>query len=243
MIEQVIAIAKQAGAAIIKIYQAPVEITYKNDLSPVTLADQVAHKVITDALTKLTPTIPIISEEGAIAPYEERKQWQRFWLVDPLDGTKEFIAKNGEFTVNIALIEHNMPVLGVVYAPANDVLYYASEQGAYKVTNGQAKPLAHVTASNHTAVISRSHASKETLAYLQQQGITVIQRLGSSLKMCAVAEGSAYCYPRLGDCMEWDTAAAHAIVRYSGHQVMDYTTGEELRYNKPSLKNPYHIVK
>ncbi|PLX96816.1 MAG: 3'(2'),5'-bisphosphate nucleotidase [Desulfuromonas sp.] len=221
-------------------------IEYKDDHSPLTAADKAAHEVIVDGLQQAFPDIPILSEEGASVPYPERKGWTQFWLVDPLDGTKEFVKRNGEFTVNIALIREGAPVLGVVYVPAQDKMYCGVVgSGATRVdSNGNIKKI-HVRSPDMeqglTVVMSRSHPSAELEAYLK--GINVAEALpvGSSLKLCVVAEGLADLYPRLGPTMEWDTAAGHAVVLAAGGQV-ETPEGEALKYNKENLLNPYFIV-
>lgn len=220
--------------------------TSKADNSPLTLADLAAHRTIVAALTRLTPEIPILSEEAADIPYSQRSQWTRFWLVDPLDGTKEFIKRNGEFTVNIALIENGEPVLGVVYAPVPDVCYHGARgAGAFMQRgNAAAQPIAvksHVADEPLKVVASRSHRDARTEALLKQLGDHQCISMGSSLKLCLVAEGAAHFYPRLGPTMEWDTAAAHAVVNAAGGTVCDMT-GEELRYNKADLHNPEFLV-
>ena len=220
--------------------------TSKADNSPLTMADLAAHRTIVDALTRLTPEIPILSEEAAEIPYPERSQWTRFWLVDPLDGTREFIKRNGEFTVNIALIENGEPVLGVVYAPVPDVCYYGARgAGAFMQRgNGAAQPIAvkpHTAGEPIKVVASRSHSDARTEALLKQLGDHQCVSMGSSLKLCLVAEGAAHFYPRLGPTMEWDTAAAHAVVTAAGGAVCDMN-GEELRYNKADLHNPEFLV-
>jgi 3'(2'), 5'-bisphosphate nucleotidase len=220
--------------------------TSKSDNSPLTLADLAAHRIIVDALPRLTLGIPILSEEAADIPYQVRAQWTRFWLVDPLDGTKEFIKRNGEFTVNIALIEHGVPVLGVVYAPVPDVCYFGAVGAGVFVRRGNAavQPITvkpHVAGEPIKVVASRSHRDERTEALLEKLGAHQCISMGSSLKLCLVAEGAAHFYPRLGPTMEWDTAAAHAVVSAAGGTVCDMT-GEELHYNKADLHNPEFLV-
>lgn len=245
--QQVVDIARRAGAAIMEVYRSgDTGETSKADNSPLTLADLAAHRTIVEALTRLTPEIPVLSEEAADIPYPERAQWTRFWLVDPLDGTKEFIKRNGEFTVNIALVENGEPVMGVVYAPVPDVCYYGARSEVACVQRGNA-PAQSVMVQPHTAgkpikvVASRSHSDARTEALLKQLGDYQCISMGSSLKLCLVAEGAAHFYPRLGPTMEWDTAAAHAIVNAAGGMVCDLA-GEELRYNKADLHNPEFLV-
>jgi 3'(2'), 5'-bisphosphate nucleotidase len=248
LMEKVSEIARQAGAAIIAIYRCEGEVgeTSKADGSPLTLADMAAHRTIVDGLRKLTPDCNILSEEDANIPYAERAQWKRFWLVDPLDGTKEFIKRNGEFTVNIALIENGIPVMGVVYAPVLDVCYFGARgAGAFMQRGGAvAQPIAvkpHAAGEAIKVVASRSHSDARTEALLKQIGDHQCISMGSSLKLCLVAEGAAHFYPRLGPTMEWDTAAAHAVVNAAGGNVCNMK-GEELRYNKEDLHNPEFLV-
>ena len=239
--------ALEAGREIMRIYDDPSQdfgIERKADNSPLTLADKAAHECI---VRHLEPTgIPILSEEGAHLPYEERKSWKRLWVVDPLDGTKEFIKKNGEFTVNIALIEDGSPVLGVIYVPVKDVLYSGIVgEGA---TKGARSPLPLAPKHNvFTIVASRSHLTPETEEYIEEMrrehGEVQLISSGSSLKICLVAEGTADVYPRFAPTMEWDTAAGDAIARAAGKEVVDALTGQPLTYNKPDLHNPWFIVK
>lgn len=261
----IVHIAFEAGQKILNVYSKEnFGIEYKEDASPVTLADEQSHTHIIAKLSEHYSHIPILSEEGDLPSYEERKNWRLAWVVDPLDGTKEFIKRNGEFTVNIALIEHGTPILGVIYSPAQDIIYFAnSGVGSYKLENcqvtlssiqldddllnaSQKLPLYKTTTT--TVAVSRSHFSSETASFIEQlksrpdDYIPVIEA-GSSIKMCLVAEGTASIYPRLSYSMEWDTAAGEAIVKYSGGQVLEYPTNEPLRYNKENLKNPFHIVK
>ena len=248
LMRQVKEIAKQAGTAIMDIYQSKDVIGHssKADGSPLTLADMAAHRIIVGGLGKLTPRYPILSEEDANIPYSERARWTRFWLVDPLDGTKEFIKRNGEFTVNIALIENGEPVLGVVYAPVLNVCYYgAGKAGAYMQCGDAAEQ--SIMAKFHSkgepikVVASRSHSDERTEALLKKLGDHQCVSMGSSLKLCLVAEGAAHFYPRLGPTMEWDTAAAHAVVNAAGGTVCSMS-GEKLVYNKADLHNPEFLV-
>lgn len=251
--------SRAAGAAIMRIYDDPVQdfgIERKADNSPLTLADKAAHQCIVSFLDKTD--IPVLSEEGAKASFESRSSWPLFWLVDPLDGTKEFIKKNGEFTVNIALISQGTPILGVVYLPAQDVLYYGSAQsGAFRQKSGveERLPLASAQHDDFVIVASRSHLSPETQAYIdeasrQYDKIRTISS-GSSIKICLVAEGTADAYPRFAPTMEWDTAAGDAVARAAGRQVLQagtydnlpYDDGQPLRYNKEDLHNPWFLVK
>ncbi|MCF8363272.1 MAG: 3'(2'),5'-bisphosphate nucleotidase CysQ [Prolixibacteraceae bacterium] len=243
-----------AGKQIMKIYQtADFGVEFKKDSSPLTVADKNAHNTIMKYLSQTR--FPVLSEEGKDIDYDERKKWNTFWLVDPLDGTKEYIKKNDEFTVNIALIEKNAPIAGVVYVPATNCLYYADKNGAFFIDElqgienleKQAKKLPLEEVRNEFVVVgSRSHMSDETEKYISEldhQGkpLKIVSK-GSSLKICMVAEGKADCYPRLGPTMEWDTAAGHAIAKYAGKSVIQYPELSDLEYNKENLLNPYFIV-
>lgn len=245
-IQEIVAIAKEAGNAIMKIYRQDFKVEYKQDESPLTLADKNAHDIIQVGLNQRSINIPILSEEGKDIPYEQRKEWVYFWLVDPLDGTKEFVKKNGEFTVNIALIHKDVPVLGVVYAPVLDICYWAKKgDGAFK--NNQKLPLnTKKQKQTYKIVISRSHMSNDTQAFIdtidENKAIELIS-IGSSLKICLVAEGEADIYPRLGSTMEWDTGAAHAIINEMGKSIVQYNQNQQaLIYNKKNLLNPWFIV-
>jgi len=223
-IQDIVKIAKDAGKAIMKIYNQNFDVEYKTDSSPLTIADIKANEIIVTALNQLSvnsflqQNIPILSEEGRSIPYDERKNWEYFWLIDPLDGTKEFVKKNGEFTINIALIYKDTPIIGVVYSPVLNVCYWAKrDEGAFK--NGEKLPLKiKENRDVYKIVASRSHMSNETKDFIEAIDTDkekVIISIGSSLKICLVAEGEANIYPRLGPTMEWDTAAAHAIVNES----------------------------
>ncbi len=247
--EGVIRIAREAGAAILEVYNGPdFNVEHKDDNSPLTAADQAAHHVIADGLAALTPDIPVLSEEGRDIPYAERSRWERFWLVDPLDGTKEFIKRNGEFTVNIALIEDGRPRFGVVYAPALDALYVGDVGvGAWKqVDDGERTPLqvrAPGAGEGHAVVKSRSHPSGELAEYLETIQVADSVPVGSSLKFCVVAEGRATLYPRFGPTMEWDTGAGHAVVEAAGGRLVRADAADQpLRYNKENLLNGFFIV-
>ena len=242
--------ALEAGTEIMRIYLDPKQdfgIEKKADNSPLTLADKAAHNSIVRHL--VSTGIPILSEEGAHLPYEERRKWHRLWVVDPLDGTKEFIKKNGEFTVNIALVEGGSPILGVIYVPAIEVLYTGIVgEGAWKEVRGN-KEMVNVKSSNgkcFTVVASRSHMNPETDEFIENlrkihDNVGLVSS-GSSLKICLVAEGFADVYPRFAPTMEWDTAAGDAIARAAGRRVADAQTGQPLTYNKPDLHNPRFIV-
>ena len=243
-IQDIVTIAKKAGEAIMQIYKQDFGVEYKKDSSPLTLADKKANDIIEDGLNQLQVNFPILSEEGKDIPYEDRKHWEYFWLVDPLDGTKEYIKKNGEFTVNIALICKDTPVLGVVHAPALDTFYWAKQnEGAFK--DGQKLPLEIDNQSNtHKIVTSRSHMSDETKEFIDAI-ITDKEKelisMGSSLKICLIAEGRCDIYPRLGPTMEWDTGAAHVIAIESNCSFRSYEESA-MKYNKKYLVNKSFIV-
>lgn len=249
-IERINKIAIKAGDAIMKIYNNETlskEVDYKSDKSPLTLADKAAHEVIVKELEALYPDIPVISEEGKDIPFEKRKDWKAFWLIDPLDGTKEFIKRNGQFTVNIALIRDNKPVAGVVYAPALETLYYGEkEKGAFKQAGTElAKPIkvSKKRDNDLIAVRSGSHASPEEDVVLAKYNITRSFSKGSSLKFCMVAEGSADIYYRHGPTMEWDIAAGHAVLESAGGRLfMGSTLENPFTYNKENLLNSSFIA-
>lgn len=251
-LESVIAIARVAGAAIMQVYATDFNVVQKEDHSPLTQADLAAHYAITSALKTLTPSIPVLSEESEAVAYEIRKEWSSYWLVDPLDGTREFIKRNGEFTVNIALIVEHKPVLGVVYAPATDVLYYAAQnQGAYKKVKSKTATVIRTRQLNFgppIVAVSRSHTDEKMHTFMQNLknsiGVTPeLISMGSSLKICLIAEGFADVYPKLGPTSEWDTAAAHCILNEAGGDIVD-ESGYSLRYNtKQSLLNPFFFAR
>lgn len=226
-------IVERAGAAIMQIYDAGFTVERKEDNSPLTLADLESQRVILEGLTQLTPDIPILSEESAQAPWAERRTWRELWVVDPLDGTREFVKRNGEFTVNIALVVDHEPLLGVVSAPAQALLYWGARGvGAFSHTRGAAEFPIHVSEpGNPLRVIgSRSHLSPETADYLAKLGPHAMTGIGSSLKFCLVAQGKADLYPRFGPTSEWDTAAGQALLEAAGGQVTRLD-GHRLRYN------------
>ena len=246
LLEQVIAIARRAGERILDIYQRDFSIEHKDDRSPLTEADMAAHGIIVEQLQALSPRLPVLSEESAAIPFEERSKWSRYWLVDPLDGTREFIKRNGEFTVNIALIDRHEPVLGVIVVPVTGVCYYASRGYGAFVQRGKdpARRIQVRTLDRGSVVVagSRSHAGDALLAFLDRLGSHELVSMGSSLKFCLVAEGKADVYARLGPTSEWDTAAAHCIVTEAGGRVTD-TAMQPLRYNtKESLLNPHFFA-
>lgn len=248
----------KAGNAILEIYKKDFAVEYKADESPLTEADKAADLVIKNVLNN---SFPILSEEGKFIPFEERRFWDTFWVVDPLDGTKEFIKKNGEFTVNIALIKNGLPVLGVVYLPVASRLYFgAKEIGSFvckiEKTNEDVD-LEHLLKNSeklgeqefpsvYTIVASRSHLSKETEGFIngckEKHGEVDLISKGSSIKLCLVAERKAHIYPRIAPTMEWDTAAAHAVAKYAGCDVLNYDSRTELVYNKENLLNPSFVV-
>ncbi len=259
--------AKRAGEAILDVYGSDFAVEQKDDKSPLTLADKRSNEIITDVLeqtiTVNNSTVPILSEEGKEIPYDERKKLEYFWLVDPLDGTKEFVKRNGEFTVNIALIHKHKPVLGIIYIPVKDVFYFAAINfGTYKLENSkiltgdlsmkelidksERLPLNNNNKTSLTVIGSRSHTSEEFSEFVRRlnekyENVEFISS-GSSLKLCLVAEGIADVYPRFGPTMEWDTAAGQAIVEQAKGRVMDTQTNEPLSYNKSNLLNPFFIV-
>ncbi|WP_440054843.1 3'(2'),5'-bisphosphate nucleotidase CysQ [Pseudoalteromonas sp. T1lg65] len=246
LLEEVLNLSIQAGDAIMEIYAKDFSVEYKEDESPVTEADLAAHKIIVAGLKQLTPDLPILSEESASIDWRERQLWQQYWLVDPIDGTKEFIKKNGEFTVNIALIDRGEPILGVVHAPAINESYLAEKSiGAFKQC-GEARIELKVTKKANTGLIkvvgSRSHPSPDLAQFLEQFDETEMVPKGSSLKLCLVAEGKADIYPRLGPTSEWDTGAGHAVASIAGATVSQLD-GSPLLYNtKAEYLNPYFIV-
>jgi len=240
-------IARHAGAAILEVYDSGViELAEKADASPLTQADLRAHHTIVEGLSALTPDWPVLSEESAEVDFSERAHWSHYWLVDPLDGTREFLSRNGEFTVNIALIEGHHPALGVVYAPARRLLYYGIPgAGAFRAHADE--PASAIVVKRHAAspiriVASRSHRGDSLDRLLSHLRPHELIAVGSSLKLCMVAEGSADLYPRLGATCEWDTAAAHAVVLAAGGFVTT-TAGTPLTYNShPELLNPHFLV-
>ena len=249
MLDQLIDAVKQAGASILDVYQSDdLGIEIKSDQSPLTRADKAAHDVLVEALSAMNCG-PILSEEDADIPWAERQQWTQYWLVDPLDGTKEFIKRNGEFTVNVALIRDRQPVIGLVYAPVLDRLYYAEHgKGAWRQKGSEPAQAVHVSeppAAGDTwrVVGSRSHSSNEFDAFMAKLSPSELVSVGSSLKLCMVAEGRADLYPRLIPTSEWDTAAGQAVVEAAGGVVLEWQTRQPLRYNsKESLLNPFFLV-
>lgn len=246
LLDPVIALARAAGDEILKVYDSDFAVEHKADDSPLTQADLASHRTIVAGLQTLTPEIPVLSEESTIPDSATRASWHTYWLIDPLDGTKEFVKRSGEFTVNIALITHHRPVLGVVYTPVLKLTYAGAQGvGAFKQEADagresiRVKPWQPGTA---TVVGSKSHGTAALNAYLEKLGAHELRSMGSSLKFCLVAEGSADLYPRLGPTSEWDTAAAQAVVEAAGGQVTDLAMNP-LRYNtKESLLNPHFLV-
>ena len=242
----IIDIAEQAGQAILEVYQqdnSAFNITGKADDSPLTAADLAAHQLIVKALTALTPELPILSEEAADISWNIRQNWQRYWLVDPLDGTKEFIKRNGEFTVNIALIDNGEPVLGVIHAPVLAKTYYAAKgEGAFVKTAGETRAIQVAKPGDTVRVVgSRSHPSPDLAGYLAQFSQHEMVPVGSSLKFCLVAEGSADVYPRFGPTMQWDTGAGHIIALEAGATVSFDGIASKV-YQRENLRNPNFIV-
>lgn len=246
LLPEIVKIARQAGKQILAVYETDFEVRTKADTSPLTAADLAAHDTIVAGLKKLTPDWPILSEESAEIAFETRSGWSRYWLVDPLDGTREFVNRNGEFTVNIALIDDHRPVIGVVHVPVGGRDYYACrETGAWRQDAGEAPVSIHAsTTCQHPVRVvgSKSHRGASLDAFLERVGDHKLVPMGSSLKICLVADGSADIYPRLGPTSEWDTAAAQAVVEIAGGQ-MTNIDGEAIRYNrKADLLNPFFLV-
>ena len=247
----------EGGHAIMEVYASDFSVEHKDDKSPLTLADKNCNDVIENHLKGTD--IPFLSEEGAKISFEDRKDWEYSWLVDPLDGTKEFVKRNGEFTVNIALIHNGNPVMGVIYVPVKKELYFAMEgMGAYKIIRNTTidnldelvlasnKLPINYNRDNYVIVGSRSHMSAETEVFFEEMkkkyGNVEVMAVGSSLKLCMVAEGKADAYPRYAPTMEWDTGAGHAIAKYAGFSVKQYNSSEDVIYNKEDLLNPWFLV-
>ena len=251
-VNELIRVCHEAGQAIMEVYEEEFHVTTKSDASPLTQADLRSHAIITSRLGEMYPEVPVLSEESAEkASYEVRKHWRECWIVDPLDGTKEFVKRNGQFTINIALVQDSAPVAGIVYAPALDLLYYGvAGSGAYKIAGGtevRRLPIPGIRHKNALVIVgSLSHSSPELEAFVAEQrrkhDNVEFVAMGSALKICLVAEGTADLYPRLGPTMEWDTAAAHAVASAAGRKVFRYGTEEELTYNKPDLHNEWFLV-
>jgi len=249
LVKDINKIAIDAGKVILEIYDASKDIEYtkKDDNSPLTKADGAANTVICDSLEQLEVVYPILSEENKEIPYAERSTFDRFWVVDPLDGTKEFIKRNGEFTVNIALVEDGKPILGVVYTPVTEELFYAVKgSGAFKIHSGETTKLSVNQFSKSDAglrlVCSRSHLNEETQTFVDQYETPDLVSKGSSLKFMILAMGDADIYPRLAPTMEWDTCAAQIVLEEAGGQVINKETMQPLAYNKENLLNPHFIA-
>lgn len=261
-LSQLLQLSLDAGEAILEVYETAFKVELKDDRSPLTLADKRSHEILYSGLSKIGG-IPVLSEEMKQIPYDERKSWKRFWLVDPLDGTKEFIKRNGEFTVNIALIDGTEPVFGLIYVPVTRKFYYALKgHGSYLLSLTETTilpdsfseiiaisrrlPVEYRPNGEFAIVASRSHLSLKTEAYINEQKskhpVVNILSAGSSLKFCLVAQGKADAYPRFGPTMEWDTGAGQIIVSEAGKKLIRSDTKEELTYNKPSLLNPDFLV-
>jgi 3'(2'), 5'-bisphosphate nucleotidase len=245
VLDSLVSIAREAGKAILEIYESDFEIIEKSDGSPLTLADKNANAIIERGLKALEPKLPIVSEESERPDATVRNEWRRYWLVDPLDGTKEFTKRNGEFTVNIALIEEGVPVIGVVHVPVSATTYFASNsRGAFKqCADQEPEPIRTSSYKGGKVIVvaSRSHANPLLVEFFNQLDEYETLSMGSSLKLCLVAEGRADIYPRFGPTSEWDTAAAHCIVNAAGGQVTDME-GAVLQYNKPDILNPWFVV-
>ncbi|MEA3496484.1 MAG: 3'(2'),5'-bisphosphate nucleotidase CysQ [Bacteroidota bacterium] len=250
-IKELIKVSKQAGKKILEIYNSNIDkwdISKKDDNSPLTLADKESNKIICSTLEKLYPEIPIISEEEKEIPYEVRSKYEYYWLIDPLDGTKEFIKRNGEFTVNIALVKNHRVVLGVVYVPVMDKLYWGRKNdGAFLIdkNNNESKLQSasfSLSDKNLKIVASRSHLNDDTKKFMGKFKTPQTVSMGSSLKFMLIAEGKAHIYPRIAPTMEWDTAASQIIVEEAGGKVLKYENNEQFTYNKKSLLNGFFVV-
>ena len=246
LIDPIVALATEAGNAILEVYSTDFAVQEKEDESPLTQADLASHRCIAAGLARLTPGVPIISEEDGLPDFETRRKWDRYWLIDPLDGTKEFVNRNGEFTVNIALIDNNQPVFGVVHVPVQSKTYIGCEGYGAEVreSDGSVRKIAVNPESAEPVRIvgSRSHRGASLNAFLENVGDSEMIPMGSSLKFCVVAEGGADLYPRLGLTSEWDTAAAQAVVEQAGGSVVTLD-GKAMRYNeKEDILNPYFFV-
>ena len=256
LLDSVILIAQNAGSKILDIYNSNTfsdSIEFKDDNSPLTIADKASNEIIVDKLEKLNPSIPILSEEGKNIPYSTRKTWDKFWLIDPLDGTKEFVNRNGEFTVNISLIENNLPILGVIYAPEKSLLYYGiKNNGSYKlITPDNINTLSEFkkininnnTTSNIKIIGSRSHSNKDFQIWVEKNFSQYeVISIGSSLKLCFLAEGTADIYPRLGPTSEWDIAAGHIILEEAGGKLKSFDNTDILYNTKENIINPNFLA-
>lgn len=244
ILPDVIKVADEASERVLHIYQSEFKVKYKDDRSPITAADTASHDVIVKGLRNISRDIPILSEEGEAASWDERKQWRRFWLIDPIDGTKDFTQRTGEFTVNIALIEDGEPVMGVVTAPAlKEAFWGIKGEGACKRDRTGKVRRIRVSEPQEVkrVVASKNHLNEETRAFIEQLGEHEMVQAGSSLKFCRIAEGRADIYPRMGPTCEWDTAAAHAVLMAAGGQVKT-TNGMILHYGKEDTLNPQFVA-
>ncbi|MBS3805602.1 MAG: 3'(2'),5'-bisphosphate nucleotidase CysQ [Oleiphilaceae bacterium] len=244
LLTDVLNIADKASQRVLEIYKTDFEVEFKDDKSPLTAADIASHDIIEAGLRALTPDIPILSEESANAPWSERSNWTRFWLVDPIDGTKDFTKRSGEFTVNIALVENGEPVLGVVTAPAlGDAYWGIKGEGAWKRDSSDQVRRIHVVAppEQKRVVASKNHLNDETREFIESLGKHKLVQAGSSLKFCRIAEGEADIYPRIGPTCEWDTGAAHAVLNAAGGKV-ETLAGEPLLYGKEDVFNPNFVA-
>ncbi len=246
LLERLLLLSWEAGVRILQVYDRGFSVETKTDDSPVTEADMAAHEVVVNGLQSLSQAYPVLSEESVDIPVSARSQWETYWLVDPLDGTREFIKRNGEFTVNIALIHKHEAILGVVYAPVADRYYYAARDcGAFKREGDGAPQRIHCRKADlkHAVVAGgRSHAGEQLQRFLQNLNSYTLKSMGSSLKSCLIAEGAADIYPRLGLTSEWDTAAAQCILEQAGGHIQN-THGERILYNtKESLLNPFFLA-
>lgn len=244
ILTDVIKVADEASDKVLKIYHSDFTVDYKDDKSPVTAADLASHDILVRGLRAISRDIPVMSEEGAAVPWEERRHWHRFWLVDPVDGTKDFTQRTGEFTVNIALIENGEPVMGVVTAPAlSEAFWGVKGEGAYKRDRTGRVSRIRVAEPKEIkrVVASKNHLNSETRAFIEQLGPHELVQAGSSLKFCRIAEGHADIYPRLGPTNEWDTAAAHGVLAAAGGKV-ETLDGQPLRYGKENMLNPHFVA-
>lgn len=244
ILPDVLAVADEASRTVLNIYQSDFNVSYKADHSPITAADTAAHEVISSGLRAISLDIPILSEEGKEIPWEERRHWRRFWLVDPIDGTKDFTQRTGEFTVNIALIEDGKPVLGVVTAPAlKEAFWGVVGQGAYMRDRSGRTHRIEVAGPKAVkrVVASKNHLNEDTARFIDGLGEHQLVQAGSSLKFCRIAQGHADIYPRLGPTCEWDTGAAHAVLLAAGGNVKQ-VDGSPMLYGKENTRNPFFIA-
>lgn len=245
-LDKLLAMVSKAGEAVMEVYESgDFNVEYKADTSPLTQADKASHQIIYDGLVSLTPSLPVLSEESKLVSYQVRKKWTRYWCVDPLDGTKEFVKRNGEFAINLSLIEENKPILGIIYAPVTKIFYYGMDHyGSWKKTISETPVLLENrdVPDKLVALGSRSHANSEEQKMLEQYHVHDFISIGSSLKFCMLAEGKAHIYYRMGPTMEWDTAAGHAIINNAQCELFQ-VNGGVFEYNKPNLINPGFICR